>query len=274
MVHFLVKGLKITIVWMDPDMNDIAQKTKIIYEDAQILVCSKPAGLATQTARVGQKDLVSIMMNHVSADTEGKPYLGLINRLDQPVSGLVLFAKDPKSAASLAKEQQMHDMTKEYRTAVLGKLDVKNGYMSDYIISDSRTNTSRVTDDKEDGAKKAVLGFDVMKEMTLSETADILHVGAAAEDMAACGDDSCEHMISIIGIHLITGRHHQIRLQMSHAGLPILGDSKYGNDESRRVSASLGIKDVALCAYRLSFQHPKTHKEMEYTAEVTPILTL
>ena len=224
-------------------MIQSSKEPKILYEDDQVLVCVKPAGLATQTSRIGQKDLVSIMMNHVS-DGRGKPYIGLINRLDQPVSGIVLFAKDPQSAAALANEQKMHDMTKEYRAAVSGKLDIKSGYMSDYIVTDPHSNMSRVTDDKEEGAKKAVLEFEVLKEEKIAE-----------------------NDVSLISIHLITGRHHQIRLQMSHAGLPIIGDNKYGNEESKRISSEIGAGGLALCACRLSFTHPKTHKTVEFSSE-------
>lgn len=226
-----------------------SREPKIIYEDSKILVCEKPAGLATQTSRVGQKDLVSMMMNHVS-DGHGRPYLGLVNRLDQPVSGLVLFAKDQTAAAALSAEQKMHDMTKEYRAAVLGKLNVKSGYMSDYIIADAGNNTSRVTDEKEDGAKKAVLEFTVL-----------------CEDSDRKDEAGTKFTTTIISVHLITGRHHQIRLQMSHAGFPILGDNKYGSDESKRVSELLGVKDLALCACRLSFTHPLTHKIVEYESD-------
>ncbi len=231
---------------------------EIIYEDEKLLVCRKPAGLATQTSKIGQKDLVSMMMNHVAGGNGRRPYLGLINRLDQPVSGIVLFAKDTETAAALTKEQQEHDMVKEYRAAALGQLNVKNGYMSDYILSDGKTNTSVITDDKDEGAKKAVLEFEITGEETVSEAA--AHCGISAD--AADGISGC--VISFITVHLITGRHHQIRLQMSHAGMPLLGDNKYGNDGSRRVSSYLGIHQLQLCACRLSFTHPVTHKAMEY----------
>jgi 23S rRNA pseudouridine1911/1915/1917 synthase len=238
-------------------MNEI-YVPEIIYEDSAVIVCRKPAGLATQTARVGQKDLVSMMMNHV-AGGKTAPYLGLINRLDQPVSGLVLLAKDPGSAAVLSAEQKSHDMVKEYQAAALGQLEVRNGYMSDYIITDSRTNTSSVTDEKTEGAKKAVLEFSIVRTGTVKEAAERLGTGAAVPESLA------EHRISYITVRLITGRHHQIRLQMSHAGLPLLGDNKYGSEDSRAVSSCLGIKGLMLCACRLSFTHPSTHKAMEFT---------
>lgn len=210
-------------------------KAKIIYEDKEILVCHKPAGLATQTGKVGQKDLVSELKNYLG----GNPYLGLIHRLDQPVEGLLVFAKTAYAAKELSRQLTGNVLNKQYFAVVWGKGFLNETRLEDYLIKDNKTNMSRIAGETESGAKRAEL-------------------------WAKAIDFDGVHNISFVEINLLTGRHHQIRVQMANAGFPLLGDMKYGTEESVTKSKELGVESVALCATKLAFVHPKTKKKMEF----------
>ena len=209
----------------------------ILYEDKDQIVIHKPAGVATQTARLGEKDLVSEVKNHIAKE-EGtqNPFVGVINRLDQPVEGIVLFAKNPKTAAALSKQMQDGSMQKYYLAAVFGHMEKENDSLTDYLEKDARTNSSRVVSATSKDAKKAMLEYNV-----------IATVGR----------------MQFVKIHLLTGRHHQIRVQFSHREHPLIGDTKYGNDESMALSREANAKTPALCAYNLIWKHPVTKKEMD-----------
>lgn len=208
----------------------------IIHECENYIVIHKPAGLATQTAKLGQKDLVSEVKNHL-VKSKQKPYVAVINRLDQPVEGLVLIAKNDRAAAFLSKELTENRIEKQYEALVYGNPDKESGELTDYMLKDAKTNTSRVVNKDTNGAKKALLKYETIKK-----------------------DEN-----SLLSVHLITGRHHQIRLQMSNMGHPILGDTKYGTEESILRSKELGIKNVALKAVQLKFTEPDSKKTVMFS---------
>lgn len=218
-------------------------KTKIMYEDEQVLVCHKPAGLATQSARVGQPDVVSELKKHLVAKESGgspkrtEPYLGIVHRLDQPVEGLLVFAKTKSAAAHLTKQLEAGSLNKQYYATVCGNPDTEAGELVDYLLKEG--NLAKVVAQGTPLAKKAVLQYKVLER-----------------DLTAS--------VSRLDIHIDTGRFHQIRCQLAHAGWPILGDSKYGTPQSLEVSGQQGLRNVALLAYRLEFIHPKTGKKCEY----------
>ena len=270
---------------------------RIEYEDQEILVIYKEAGLPVQTGRTSQKDVVSLLKNHLAKQAASErekqdpdaaagkeesrkgadrlpsePYLGIIHRLDQPVEGLLVFAKTPKSAAALsAQAASKTGMEKEYQAvvclnessypqAIAGmKKDVT---LTDWLGRDTATNTAYVTSEEEKGAKRAELEF---RTLWIREGRALLR------------------------IRLHTGRHHQIRVQMAHAGMPLLGDRKYGNNESADPAAGMTFSaggkyedkegkeadsgsdrracPLCLCAWRLAFQHPATGKKMQFCVE-------
>lgn len=220
----------------------------IIFEDENIIVVHKPAGVATQTSRVGEKDMVSEVKNYLRKKNTEKsakePYLALIHRLDQPVEGILVMGKNPAAAAHLNKQLTEHMMDKHYLAGIYGTPPCKCATAADYLLKEEGTNLSRVVEQDTPGAKKAVLEFEITDTIAKEK-----------------GD------IHLADIHLITGRHHQIRVQMSNASMPLLGDSKYGSDASKEQSAALGIRNVALCANRLSFLHPITNERMEWSIE-------
>ncbi len=212
---------------------------EILFEDNEIIVCYKPAGIPTQTSKMGEQDMVSILKNYLyKKQTEKKePYVAVIHRLDQPVEGLLVFAKTPFSAKELNKELQGAWFGKHYQAVLWGVPIQKSDVLENYLVKDGRTNTSRVGNQSEKDAKKAVLSYEV------------LETGI---------DDGKE--ISLVKVKLDTGRHHQIRVQMANMGCPIWGDAKYNTDlvQDRR------FRQIALCAYKLEFKHPKTRKKMEF----------
>ena len=214
------------------------QRIEIVYEDDVLIVCHKHSGIAVQTAAPGQADMVSELKKHLAKQGGGNPYLAVVHRLDQPVEGLLVFAKTEAAAASLSKQVQDHDFTKEYTAQVYGKMPQKQGELTDFLVKDARSNTSRVVSEKDKNGKRSVLSYEVSEETEKTQTLRIL---------------------------LKTGRHHQIRVQLSHAGCPILGDTKYGTEEAKRYAAEQGVKQLRLCASRLEFTHPVTGKQLQFT---------
>lgn len=208
---------------------------QILHEDEHIIVCYKPAGIPTQTKKLGEQDMVSLLRNYLKGG-----YVAVIHRLDQPVEGLLVFAKTPFAAKELNKGLQGSGFGKHYKAVLWGIPEQKKAVLEDYLVKDGRTNTSRVCDSSEKDAKKAVLSYEVI---------------------ATKKDDGKD--ISLVKVKLDTGRHHQIRVQMSNTGCPIWGDAKYNTVtvQDRR------FRHIALCAYRLEFIHPKTKKQMEFEIE-------
>ncbi len=217
----------------------------IVYEDDQLIVAMKPAGIATQTSKVGQQDMISELKNYLAGKdgVKEEPYLGLVHRLDQPVSGLLVFAKTRSAAASLSHQVTNGQMQKYYYAIVLGKPENEQDVLVDYLYKDGRSNRSFVVNESFPEAKKAVLEYRVVKTL----------VGLENNKEA-----------TLLEIKLLTGRHHQIRVQLSSAGIPILGDGKYGSDNSRDLSRESACKYPALCAYKLRFVHPMTGEEMTF----------
>ena len=219
-------------------------RTEIIKEDDQIIVVYKPAGIAVETASIRQTDVVSELRNYLAAKGESNSYVGIVHRLDQPVEGLLVFAKTPFAAAELSKQISQGKIQKEYLAAVFmeeGFIEGgSRGQLVDYLVKDSKNNSSKVAKKEEKGAKRASLSYEVL------QTKD---------------------KIGLLKILLETGRHHQIRVQLSHAGMPLLGDLKYGSDGAKEFSRNQGVQDVALCACDLTFTHPKTKKSDRYSIQ-------
>lgn len=215
----------------------------IIYEDECILVCHKPSGIATQSAKIGTPDMVSILKNYLYKNSKIKkePYLSVIHRLDQPVEGLLVFSKTPIATKNLNKQLNNSGFNKIYHAILTGSLPHKEGTLTDYLIKDGRTNTSRVCSSDTPGAKKSILFYKEIKPITAH-------------------DGLC---YTLAEITLETGRHHQIRVQMSNAGCPILGDRKYGANQNNSSASTL-----QLFACKLSFQHPISGKQMSFSLDL------
>ena len=203
----------------------------IIYEEKDFLVCHKPSGLAVQNARIGTMDMESALKNYLAAKNPGKiPYLAVVHRLDQPVEGVLVFAKSQKAAGKLSSQMAAGEMGKYYLAVTKGKPSEKAGVLEDYLKKDGKNNLSSVVKQGSAGAKKAILRYEVLEEL--------------------------EEKV-LLGIKLETGRHHQIRVQLAHHGMALAGDRKYNKESENGIS-------LGLCSEQLFFAHPMTGKKMEF----------
>ncbi len=221
----------------------------ILFEDEHIIVVYKPGGLASESAEVTRPDMVRVLKNYLNSAGEDV-YLGLLHRLDQPVEGIMVFAKSRKAASVLSEDIRNGRFKKEYLAAChpgMGgtylMIDAVNSNadvsitLKDHLIRGSGNMVS-VVPEGTNGAKEALLTYTPLRERYTLK-------GGKAE-------------IRLIRVRLLTGRHHQIRVQLSHTGLPIVGDRKYGcmPDDYRG--------PLMLSASGLTFIHPVTHESMHF----------
>ena len=220
----IVRNVKKGVVIMTPE---------ILYEDKYIIVCIKPAGIATQTKHVGTPDMVTILKNHIAQteDTKGEPYLAVIHRLDQPTSGILVFAKTKGAARDLSRQMKEGFFGKHYLAELRSIPIPREGRLEHYLVKDGQANVMRICPSHTPDAKQALLSYKVIK---------------------INDDSSC-----IAEIILETGRQHQIRAQMSAIQCPIAGDNKYGPKEPLR-------RQLGLYACRLYFRHPHSQNSMAF----------
>ncbi|MDD2978447.1 MAG: RluA family pseudouridine synthase [Hespellia sp.] len=240
----------------------------ILYEDTHLIVCIKPAGTPTQSSRIGTPDMVSILKNHLHRQNPnaGEPYLAIIHRLDQPVEGILVFAKTPFAAKELSRQLQSKGFGKHYYALLNGRPAIDSQTVEDYLVKNGRTNTSDVCDKGTNGGKLARLSYRILSDST-SKTFPVNpeFIPNSVNDGISSDALPTVPLISLAEITLDTGRHHQIRVQMAHLGCPLIGDSKYG--------ISRCPSQLALCAYRLEFMHPKTKKKLAFQCQPTFLLS-
>lgn len=208
---------------------------KILFEDSEILVCIKPPTVPSQGDPTGDLDMLSWIKQERSID-----YVGLIHRLDRPVGGVMVFGKTPFATANVSKQLQNKSFKKAYLAVVCGKAKTEEKELVHYLHKNAAKNLSKVVDASRNQAKKAILSYHLLKY-------------------------NPERNHSLIEVQLHTGRHHQIRVQLAYEGLAIWGDTKY-NDAFKDKG---GWKQIALWSKAISFEHPKTGKNMSF--EVFPI---
>ncbi len=356
---------------------------RILRETENYIAVRKPAGMATQSGKLGQMDLMNELLNELAARQrkerriQGKtrpsraPYLAVINRLDQPVEGIVLFAKNPKAAAKLSEMLRNHEIRKEYLAVVyltkgrgssgridmageagtddrtcpdsdivmdegmdpagdigiddgIGPLDGQWHQLSDFMLFDGRSNRSEIVGESVPGAQRAVLKYRILKISVATQAGTnrgqeldcgrsmasrsgeshgqeldcgrsmASRSGDSHRQERAFGKNGTDHADddpgtrkgapespadvyesgtkkALLEIDLGTGRHHQIRLQLSHAGMPIVGDRKYGVEsfwEVEHTKKRWGEHGnfPALCAFRLIFTDPWSKARTEIRA--------
>ncbi len=210
------------------------QDLKVIYEDNHIIVVEKKPNIPSQADKTEDIDMLSIVKSYIKEKYQkpGNVYLGLVHRLDRPVGGIMIFAKTSKAASRLSNEVREKVFKKKYLAVVDGKLDKKEGVLEDYLYKDERNNISKVVKKEKKNAKYAKLEYKVLKYNKIKD-------------------------LSLLEINLHTGRHHQIRVQLSNMGHSIFGDQKYG-------TRGRG-KQIALWAYELTIIHPTTKEKMTFT---------
>ena len=206
---------------------------KVIYEDNHIIVVEKPVNIPSQGDKTGDVDMLTIIKEYLKEkyNKPGNVYLGLIHRLDRPVGGVMVFAKTSKSAARLSEQVRDKVFKKKYLVIANGKFDKETGVLSDYLLKNERKNMSRVVSEGTKNSKYAELDYEVLKY-----------------------DE--ELNLSVLKINLHTGRHHQIRVQLSSRNHSIYGDQKYGGRGHG--------KQICLWAYELTINHPITKEEMTF----------
>lgn len=247
------------------------QSLNIIYEDRHIIVCVKPSGIATQSRSIKNPDMVSLLKNHIAQasssedaagrnssprNMSGEPYLAVIHRLDQPVQGVMVFAKTPFAAGELSRELKADGFGKYYRAMVSGKPPRDADTLENYMLKDARSNTSRICGKETAGAKLARLSY-----RTVPKDQQYFPINQNEQNIRNIPNAPSADAITELDIHLHTGRHHQIRVQLSHIGCPIIGDTKYNPGNT----VKSGWQELKLCSYRLEFTHPKTKAPMSFS---------
>lgn len=211
----------------------VFEGVKILYEDNHVIVCVKPAGVLSQSDGSGSPDMLTILKRYIKDKYQkpGEVYLGLVHRLDRPVSGVMVFARTSKAASRLSEQIRSRKVDKFYRCVVLGTLE-GTGRLENYIFKDEEKNIVTVSDSEKPGYKASFLDY-----------------------RAIASKDG----FTLAEIKLGTGRAHQIRAQMAHNGYPLVGDQKYGQKDNR-------CKDIALESFKLAFEHPVKRENNTFEA--------
>ena len=224
---------------------------EILYEDNHVIVAVKPAGVLSQSDITGAPDMLTLLKKYLR-DTYNKPgeaYLGLLHRLDRPVSGVMVFAKTSKCASRISAQIREHKMDKRYRAVVFGVPGKEQETLRSYILKDEEKNQVTVIplqtpDVIPQNAKEGILEY--------KKTGEAVREGPGGA-----------RYLSLLLVHLITGRSHQIRAQLADAGFPIVGDRKYGPDDH------FYRGEICLESYFLSFYHPITGEKMTFELPVS-----
>lgn len=209
------------------------EELNVVYEDNHIIVVIKPQNIPTQEDESHDKDMLTMVKEYIKVK-ENKPgnvYVGLVHRLDRVTGGLMVFAKTSKAASRLTQEMHTEDFQKRYLAVVVGKPREKRGKLINYLQKNARTNTVQVVPELTTNAKRAELEYEVLEQ---------------------------KEKVALVNIHLLTGRSHQIRVQMKHIGCPVYGDVKYGGDKLAKGH------NLALWAFELKFIHPTTKENMTF----------
>ena len=205
---------------------------KIIYEDNHIIVVIKPQNISVQADSSKDIDMLTIIKDYIKQRDKkpGNVFLGLVHRLDRPTGGVMVFAKTSKAASRLSVQLKNKQLRKKYFCVVNGRPQLVENRLVTYLKKDEKTNTVNIAPQLEEGSKEAVLEYKVLET---------------------------KNNLSLIDVNLITGRSHQIRVQMSgQLNTPIYGDFKYGD--------KLHGGDLALWSYELTFIHPTTKENMKF----------
>lgn len=208
-------------------------KIQVLYEDNHIIVVFKPAGVLSQGDKTGDMSIFGEVKKYLKKKYKkpGNVFLGLVHRLDRPVSGTMVFAKTSKGAARLSEQFRNHQVEKTYHAIVFGKPIQNKGVLVNYLIKDEKLKKGR----ENPHGQKAKLYYELV---------------------------SSNEKYSLLKIKIGTGKFHQIRSQLSLAGFPILGDVKYGG---KRWADE---RSIALCATNVSFITATTNEKVNLSIDI------
>lgn len=200
-------------------------KVSVLYEDNHLLIVEKPVNVPVQADASNDLDFLTMLKQDIKVRYEkpGNVYLGLIHRLDRPVGGVMVFAKTSKAASRLSNELRKKQIKRTYLAVVRGVPHTSKGMLTDYLYKDRQKNKVHVVRPHAREAKKAILEYELLQS---------------------------KDGLSLVRVELKTGRSHQIRVQLSHASLPIVGDQKYGAKHAEKG------QQIALWAHELEVKHP------------------
>lgn len=209
------------------------EKLIVLYEDNHIIVAIKPHNVPSQADESGDKDMLSMVKEYVKEkyNKEGEAFIGLVHRLDRPTGGIMVFARNSKSASRLSKQIASHEMSKVYYAVTNGIPKQKSMVLVNQLKKDEKNNIVRIVPISEKGAKRAELSYKVLQT---------------------------EENNALLEVKLLTGRGHQIRVQLAGINCPLYGDNKYGKEKTK------GTTNLGLWAGRLEFVHPTTKQKMTF----------
>ncbi len=207
---------------------------QVVYEDNQIIVVIKPHNMPSQEDASKDEDLLSLVKAYIKEkyNKEGNVFVGLVHRLDRPTGGLMVFARNSKSASRLSKQIQNGEFKKVYYCVVEGKIKFNSQRLENFLKKDEKRNIVTVAPRLEEGTKRAELVYKCLEK---------------------------NDKRSLLEVEILTGRSHQIRVQLANIGYPIFGDQKYNKNAQKA--------NLALWAGRLEFVHPVSKQKMKFIAE-------
>lgn len=210
------------------------EELTILYEDNQIVVVIKPQNVPTQADDSNDKDMLSMVKDYIKQkyNKPGEAFIGLVHRLDRPTGGIMVFARNSKAANRLTEQFKTHSVEKVYYAIANGVVKVRTQRLVNYLKKDTKENIVKIVPMSESGAKKAELVYNYL------------------------ADDGKQ---SLLEVKILTGRSHQIRLQLANIGHSLVGDVKYGKEKG--MTSKLG-----LWAGKLAFDHPTTKERMVFMA--------
>lgn len=207
---------------------------EVLYEDNHLIVVVKPPDIPVQGDISGALDLLTLLKEDIKVryNKPGNVFLGLVHRLDRPVGGVMVFAKTSKAASRISEQIRSHEIEKVYLCVVEGVPEPLQGHLINNLLKDHKNNVVSVVEFGISGAKEAVLDYEVLAQ---------------------------KQGLSLVKINLHTGRSHQIRVQMSNNGTPLIGDTKYGYQGDKR-------HKIALWSHQIGIKHPTTKERMLFTS--------
>ena len=233
----------------------------MLYEDNHLLAVYKPSGVLVQGDSGGERCLMDEAKEYLKEKYQkpGNVWLGLLHRLDRPVSGIVLFAKTSKGASRLSEQFRNHTVRKMYQALVVGKPPQSKGVLINYLLKNETKNKTEVFDHEVPGSQYAELAYEVKGTRNMEQGIKNPRLGGVG-----VGEDQAWPQYTLLEVELKTGRSHQIRAQLAAMGCPIVGDVKYGAKEV------LPDRSIALAAVQLIFSLP-TKDERQSVVMPSPV---